>query len=242
MLYIEVIFSTDIAPVCSCIRQAGQVRISTATDTHPLLEGSHSMIVPEVLIKYANHLFTGMAYHKWFLTVAVVGVVLVGTVSLVTAHETKTVNGYELTFGGSDEPVITGERMWLQVEIIDNETGEPVTEQEDSLEMAVQRPFGNDTFELEVESVYDRPGWYEGAVVFTEPGTYTVYINGSINGTDINTSFSKKVHDASELEYPDTTDTQDSRFGSDVFTGFGLGALTTALALGAVVLIGRRIV
>lgn len=103
-----------------------------------------------------------MTYYQWLLALAVVGVVLVGAVSLVTAHETRTVNGYELTFGGSDEPVITGERMWLQVEIIDNETGDPVENQADSLEMAVQRPFGNETFELNVDSVYNRPGWYEG--------------------------------------------------------------------------------
>lgn len=181
-----------------------------------------------------------MVSHRWFVTLAVVGVVLVGTASLVTAHETKTVNGYELTFGGSDEPVITGERMWLQVEINDTETGQPVADQADSLEMAVQRPFGNDTRELEVDSVFGRPGWYEAAVVFTEPGTYTVYINGSIDGTDVNTSFSKKVHDAGELEYPNTTRAGNSRFGSNTAMGFGVGALTTAIALAAVVLVGRQ--
>lgn len=183
-----------------------------------------------------------MASHQWLLALVVVGFVLVGAVSLVAAHETKTVNGYDLTFGGSDEPVITGERMWLQVEIIDNETGEPVTDQEDALEMAVQRPFGNDTFNLTVDSVFNRPGWYEGAVVFTEPGTYTVYINGSINGTEINTTFSKKVHDAGELEYPNTTETWYSGLGATAFLSFGVGALTTAVALGTVVVIGRRMV
>lgn len=183
-----------------------------------------------------------MASFHWIVALAVVGMALLGAVSLVTAHESKTVDGYELTFGGSDEPVITGERMWLQVEIVDDETGEPVEDQADSLEMAVQRPFGNDTFELEVDSAFGQPGLYEGAVVFTEPGTYTIYVNGTIDGTAIDTSFSKQVHDAGELEYPNTTGTRASGLWSDASMGFGLGALTTVIAIGGVVLIGRQFV
>jgi hypothetical protein len=76
-------------------------------------------------------------------------VVFAGMAGVATAHETTTVNGYELTFGGSDEPVITDERMWMQVEIIHAETGEPVEGIADSMSIAVQQPFGNDTLDTE---------------------------------------------------------------------------------------------
>lgn len=179
-----------------------------------------------------------MSSQELFVTLAVAGLVLAGAVGLAAAHETETVNGYELTFGGSDEPVITDERMWLQVEILDAETEEPVEDQADSLEMAVQRPFGNDTHELEVGAVHGSPGLYQGAVVFTEPGTYTVYINGSINGTEIDTTFQKQVHDAETLEYPERTGS--SLLGSGLPAGFGLGVVAV-LALGGVLVAGRRL-
>lgn len=173
-------------------------------------------------------------------------IVLAGTSGVASAHETETIEGYELTFGGSDEPVITDERMWLQVEIVDNETGEPVEGLDDDVEMSVQRPFGNDTHELEVDGVFGEPGLYEGAVVFTEPGTYTVFINATINDTEIETEFSKKVHDRSNLRYPATannsteghTHDQSEEFGN----GFGATAATVALGLIIVVLVGRRAV
>lgn len=173
-------------------------------------------------------------------------IVLAGMTGVASAHETETVEGYELTFGGSDEPVITDERMWLQVEIVDNETGEPVEGLDDDVEMSVQRPFGNDTHELEVDGVYGEPGLYEAAVVFTEPGTYTVFINATINGTEVETEFSKQVHNKSKLRYPVTTDNSINETADEESqesgSGLGAAAATVALGLVVVVLVGRRAV
>lgn len=155
--------------------------------------------------------------------VLLLALLLVGSAGTGLAHETTTIDGYELTFGGSDEPVITGERMWMQVEILEAETVEPVEGVEDAVEIAVQRPFGNDTFDLEVSSVHGRPGWYEGAVVYTEPGTYTVFITAEIDGRTVETSFQKQVHNATALQYPEPTPSTDRGLGPSASTGFGLG-------------------
>lgn len=171
---------------------------------------------------------------------AVLGVVAIGTAGFATAHETTTVGGYELTFGGSDEPVITGERMWLQVEILDAETGEPVEGAADSVELSVQRPFGNDTFDLDVGGVHGRPGWYEGAVVFTEPGTYTVFVTAELGGETIETSFQKQVHNASALQYPPPTPSPERGSVMDGATSFGLGAVVAAVGMVGAFLVGRR--
>lgn len=172
--------------------------------------------------------------------VLVGSLVAVGAAGIGSAHETTLVQGYQVTFGGSDEPVITDERMWLQVEILDAETGFPVTGIGDSVDMAVQRPFGNDSHALDVHRVHGRPGWYEGAIVFTTPGTYTVVVTAEINGTTIETEFSKQVHNASALTYPSP---RPSRGGGMELTGpvgFGVGAIVATLGSIVAFLIGRR--
>ena len=184
-----------------------------------------------------------MRFHRTAVPLVVVLLVLTGAVGLAAAHETETVNGYEMTFGGTDEPVITGERMWLQIELVDAETGEPVEGRAESIEMAVQRPFGNDTFELDVSEAHGSPGVYQGAIVFTEPGTYTVYVNGTVNGTSIDTTFSKQVHDANQLEYPGGERTAASGGMLGGFGGsmdYGLGAVTAFVAVAIGFVAGRR--
>lgn len=177
---------------------------------------------------------------KWVGRFLIIGIIVAATMGLANAHDTQTVNGYELTFGGADEPVITGERMWLEVRIVDADTQEPVEDAEETLAMAVQRPFGNDTYELAVSSRFGAPGWYEAAVIFTQPGTYTVYLNGTIEGTAIDTTFQTQVHNASDLQYPNPTATPTTGSGLDTASGFGLGALVAAVGMALAYIIGRR--
>lgn len=182
-------------------------------------------------------------HHRSLFVFLVVGILVNGAVTVAAAHDTETVDGYEVTFGGADEPVITDERMWLEVEIVENETGEPVEGLEDSLTMAVQRPFGNDTHELEVDSRFGEPGLYEAPIIFTEPGTYSVFITGAIDGTEIDLTFQKQVHNASDLDYPPRSVSHDGgSAGSvaesipDIVIGAGIAVIGMAIAFVA----GRR--
>lgn len=113
------------------------------------------------------------------------------------AHETAAVDGYDILFGGADEPVITGERMWLEVRITDSETEDPVTDLEDDRSVAVQRPFGNDTFDFEVESRFGQPGVVRGGSRFHGTGD----LHGLPLRVDpwdcVRDSFQKRVHNAS---------------------------------------------
>ncbi|MDZ7731400.1 MAG: FixH family protein [Natrialbaceae archaeon] len=131
---------------------------------------------------------------------------LAGAALLVTpvaAHESETIEGYELTFGGADEPVITDERMWLQLSI-ENESGAPVTDQADTLSWRLERiERGMNATPLEVSESHGNPGVYEAAVVFTEPGEYRIHVNGTVEGTHIHTHFEKEVIDRETLAYPD---------------------------------------
>ncbi|QLG64018.1 FixH family protein [Halorarum salinum] len=132
----------------------------------------------------------------------------VGAAGPALAHEEQTVEGYDLTFGAADEPVITDERTRLTLEILDNETDEPVDGQAGTLQVSVQGAGGEKT-PLNVSERHGEPGVYEAAVVFTEPGQYVVHVEGSLDGTEIHTHFEKEVHDRADLEYPGDADETD---------------------------------
>jgi len=110
-----------------------------------------------------------MYYRKSLLVLAIITTLMASAVVPVTAHESQNIEGYEITFGGAEEPVITGERMWLQFEIVDNQTGEPVANQSENLIVSVQTEGSNKTA-LELSEKHGDPGVYEAPVIFTEPG------------------------------------------------------------------------
>lgn len=138
-----------------------------------------------------------------FVFLAAIVILAATSVSPAVAHESETVNGYELTFGGADEPVITGERMWLELEIVDAETGEPVTEQADSLNISIQRS-GGQKVPWNVSEKHGEPGVYEMAVIFEEPGAYIIHVEGAVEGTELHTHFRTEVQDHTELLYMET--------------------------------------
>lgn len=168
----------------------------------------------------------------------VFGAVAVGP---VTAHESETIDGYELTFGGADEPVVTNERMWLQLRIAD-EDDEPVADQTDSLQWRVEKPGDEEPVELDVSEKHGEPGTYEAAVVFTDPGEYVVHMEGTIDGTEVHTHFEKEVEDRTALEYPASSqdDTDDEAAGLTLAPGFGAGVGIGAIGVIVAFLIGRR--
>ena len=141
-------------------------------------------------------------YLKPLVALGLITVLVVG-VGPITAHETQSVEGYELTFGGADEPLITGEQMWLELEIVDNETGEPVENQSGALNISVQK-LGQERMALSVRTKHGEPGVYQAPVIFTEPGDYVIHVRGNITGTEMHTHFEKNVQDRTELQYPST--------------------------------------
>lgn len=170
--------------------------------------------------------------------VLLVGLVMCASVSVVSAHDAETVDVYEITFGGSDEPVITDERMGLELEIVETETGEPVEGLQESLTIGVQRPFGNETHELDVSSRFGAPGCYKAPIVYTEPGTDTVFVDGTV----VDLSFQKQVHDASALDYP-TQPTEDAGGSASLTAGLpgvAVGATVAVVGMALAFVAGRR--
>lgn len=192
-----------------------------------------------------------MGSRKALIATGLIGMLLIGVVTPVTAHETQNVEGYDITFGGANEPLITGERMWLEIEIVDNESGDPVEGQADTLNLYVQNS-GNDRGEINLSEKHGEDGVYEASVIFTESGDYTVHLEGSIEDTEVHTHFEKEVQDHTELEYP-TNDSQVTDNGNKSQTdanqtdesGFGtmsiaIAAISVIMTLGMVLLRQQR--
>lgn len=173
-------------------------------------------------------------------TALVCVVVVTAAVSFVAAtaaaHDTKTDGGYDILFGGADEPIITDERQWLEIEITDADSGDPVEDAGESLTVTVQRSGADEVYEADAEARHDEPGWYEAPILFTEPGDYAVTVDGTVDGTEISATFQKTVEDPADLEYPDRKGEESSALG----TGFGAGAAVISLGLLGSVLHLRR--
>ena len=192
-----------------------------------------------------------MVLKKPLVGFAVFVLLIASLATPVTAHDTQNVEGYEITFGGAEEPLITNERMWLELTIIDNETGEPVANQAETLTVSVQTSESNKTA-LELGEKHGEPGVYEAPVIFTEAGDYVVHLEGSLEGTEIHTHFEKEVHDHSDLQYPNSesqmTDNSDesqtniNQIDESGFNSFSIVIIGVSVvaALGALLLRTRR--
>lgn len=162
---------------------------------------AEAMHIRVSLIPFGDASGQRMRYHKLLVPLGLIALVIVSVASPAIAHETQTVEGYDVTFGGADEPLITGERMWLELEIVDNETDEPVENQSETLTVAVQK-LGSEKATIEVDEKHGEPGVYEVPVIFTKPGEYLIHVEGSIEGTEFHTHFETEVEAHTELLYP----------------------------------------
>ncbi len=165
------------------------------------------------------------------VTVSIGLIIAIGVavgVGPAAAHETNTVEGYDIFFGGADEPIITGERQWFEIEITDTESGDPIDGAEDGLTLTVQQAGSEDTYEPDVSAQFGETGWYEAPIWFTETGDYAVTITGELDGTAIETTFEKPVEDHTDLQYPEADDGPAESSG----LGAGFGPLVALLAAG----------
>lgn len=182
------------------------------------------------------------------LCAIVVAAALATLAAPAAAHDTNTEEGYDVMFGGSDEPIITGERQWFEIQITDAESGDSI--EDATLTVTVQQSGAEETYEVDAEARHGEPGWYEAAIFFTEPGDYAVTVEGTIDGTEISTTFQKEVDTPDDLEYPESKGDEaaaeqanedgDDEASSALGTGFGAVAGLVAFgALGAVFLLRR---
>nr|MBA3587485.1 hypothetical protein [Chloroflexota bacterium] len=130
--------------------------------------------------------------------VAVLGAALIMTLSVGTtsAHGGREVGEYSFTVGFLDEPVYSGQESGLDLRILRGE--EPVEGLEETLEAEVI--FNDQHLDLPLSPAFEDPGAYRSVFFPTAAGPYTFRIFGTIEGTEIDESFTSGVDDFNEVQ------------------------------------------
>ncbi len=140
-------------------------------------------------------------------------------VGVVSAHEHRQVEGYELVFGWEIEPAFAAQmnQITLRVNAIAEEseaTEEPegdhvegeehheelmgVTGAEATLQLEVT--FGDQTRSLTLRPAWRDPGYYIADIMPTRAGDYVFHLTGNINGVEVDETFDSSVDSFSTVE------------------------------------------
>ena len=121
------------------------------------------------------------------LIVAAAAIALIAAPAL--AHGGREIAGYEFTVGFIDEPVYAGQSSGLEMHVERDEVAK------EGLEATLQAEvmYQGQTRALELSPRFDAPGWYESVFFPTAAGRYTFRIHGTIDGTEIDETFTSGV-------------------------------------------------
>jgi hypothetical protein len=165
------------------------------------------------------------------LVAAAAGLATAGT---ALGHEVRQVGDFEFVVGFMDEPVFVGQKSGLELQVTRGD--EPVEGLEETLQAEVA--LGDQRRDLPLSPRFGEPGWYQSFFFPTAPGAYTFHISGTIDGTDVDESFTAGPDTFGEVEaatsgqfpvqFPATADlVADAERGADA-----AALLPVALALG----------
>jgi hypothetical protein len=188
---------------------------------------------------------------------------------VASAHEHRTIaNGqYNVVVGFLDEPSFAGLKNGLDLTVMklggtpaagtpaaesdDGPTGAPVTGLEKMLKAEVIS--GDQTMELSLAPRWNTPGAYDGVFFPMKPGDYTFRIYGTIDGQQVDESFTSSpstfgpVEDPAPLEFPKASAANAPQSMTAGFLagegGAGVGAASGLVALlgaAGVVLLRRQ--
>lgn len=122
------------------------------------------------------------------------------------AHNSKLVAGerYRMSVGFIDEPIYTNERNGLDLAIRRAGEKETVPDLEAGLKAEIISPDGKSRREMVVRPRYGHPGRYTFDVMLTQPGTYSVRVWGTLDGTALDETFElSEAKPLTELRFPE---------------------------------------
>lgn len=133
---------------------------------------------------------------------AVVGAVVLPA-SAASAHTGKKIGDLEMVVGFGTEPAYAGQPNSVQLLLVHD--GEPVTDLGDTLDVEVS--FGEESTQLAIEPFFEvgefgTPGDYRAWFIPSRPGQYTFHFSGTIDGEDIDETFSSGPDTFGDVENP----------------------------------------
>jgi hypothetical protein len=130
---------------------------------------------------------------------------LVLNTTSATAHERREVLEYTFVVGFINEPALLNEPNSLDLRISRTADEAPIEGLEETLSVTVSAQ--GQELELEVEARFRTPGAYNGHFMPTAAGEYTFHVTGTIEGNEIDETFTSG---------PDTFSTVDPPIGFPV--------------------------
>jgi hypothetical protein len=129
--------------------------------------------------------------------------VLLLTAAPALAHEGRKLGDLEMVVGWGTEPAYAGEVNSVQLLLVHH--GEPVVDLGDTLDVEVT--FGDETepFTLEPffeEGEFGTPGDYRAFLIPTEPGQYSFHFSGTIDGEEVDETFTSGPGTFDDVENP----------------------------------------
>jgi hypothetical protein len=145
----------------------------------------------------------------WIVVAAALSGVLVLPATAALAHEGRSQGDLEMEVGFGTEPAYAGQPNSVQLLLVHD--GEPVVDLGDTLDVEVS--FGDQTqpFPLEpnfAAGEFGDPGDYRAWFIPTRAGRYTFHFTGTIQGEDVDQTFTSgpktfgDVEDPKQIQFP----------------------------------------
>jgi hypothetical protein len=135
------------------------------------------------------------------LTLPMLTIMLTGAPA--SAHEGRNLGDLEMVVGWGTEPAYAGEVNSTQLLLVHD--GEPVVDLGDTLDVEVT--FGDRTQPFTLEPFFEvggfgTPGDYRAWLIPTEPGQYSFRFSGTIDGEDVDETFTSGPDTFADVENP----------------------------------------
>lgn len=136
--------------------------------------------------------------------------VLMLTAAPALAHEGRKLGDLEMEVGWGTEPALAGQLNSALILLVHH--GEPVVDLGDTLEFEVT--FGDQTQQFPIEPFFEpgefgTPGDYRAWFIPTRPGEYTFHFFGTIDGEDVDETFTpgpggfEEVESTQSVQFPE---------------------------------------
>jgi hypothetical protein len=135
------------------------------------------------------------------LMLVAAGSLLAGT-SESLAHERRTVQGFNFVVGWLSEPALLNEPNAVDLRVTRASDTTPVTGLDSTLKVEVTS--GSDKVTLDLRPRFNVPGAYDGRALPTRVGAYSFRFFGTIEGTQINETFTASPTTFGLIEEPKT--------------------------------------
>jgi hypothetical protein len=174
---------------------------------------------------------------RYFAAALIIGLLMVASASVASAHEHRDVGEYTFVVGFRVEPALVDEVNGLDLRISHGhgDSAEPVEGLHETLQAEIR--YGGETMPLDLRAVYNAPGRYTADIIPTATGAYTFRVFGTINGTEVDESFTSGPETFSEVGAKDTITFPAGTIGGGGSASDAQSTADTAQTIGIIALV-----